>query len=113
MAKFLIDANLPYYLSLWNHKDYIHINDLNDTWKDSEVWNYALENDLTIVTKDSDFSNRILLKDPPPKIIHIRFGNMKIKEFREKIISVWEDVCQMSETHKLVNVFHDRIEGIQ
>jgi len=113
MAKFLIDANLPYYLSIWHNEDYIHLNDLDDTWKDSEVWNYALKNGLTIVTKDSDFSNRILLKEPPPRIIHIRFGNMRVKEFRDKIISIWKDVCQMSETHKLVNVFNDRIEGIQ
>jgi predicted nuclease of predicted toxin-antitoxin system len=113
MAKYLIDANLPYYLSLWNTDDYIHLNDLDDSWTDEQVWDYAVENGLTIVTKDSDFSNRILLRDPPPKVIHIRFGNMKIKEFRERLISVWKDACEISETHKLVNVFIDRIEAIQ
>jgi predicted nuclease of predicted toxin-antitoxin system len=113
MAKYLIDANLPYYISLWNSTEYVHLNDLGNKWTDEEVWNYAVEQGLTIVTKDSDFSNRILLKNPPPRIIHIRFGNMRIKEFREKLLAVWNDVCELSQTHKLVNVFNDRIEAIQ
>ncbi|MEO8074626.1 MAG: DUF5615 family PIN-like protein [Acidobacteriota bacterium] len=45
------------------------------------LWNYAKENNLTIITKDADFSNRIIFQEPPPKVIHIRFGNMKMREF--------------------------------
>jgi predicted nuclease of predicted toxin-antitoxin system len=69
--------------------------------------------DLTIISKDSDFSNRILLQEPPPKIIHIRFGNMKMKEFFGTINKVWQEVILLNETHKLVNVFRDRIEAIE
>ena len=78
MAKFLVDVNLPYYFSLWNHHDYIHQFDLGDTWTDSEIWEYAQENNLTIVTKDADFYNRILTSEPPPKVIHIRVGNKSL-----------------------------------
>ncbi len=113
MPKFLIDANLPYYFSLWRNNDYIHLSDINDSWSDGEVWNYAKENDLTIVTKDSDFSIRILLKEPPPKIIHIKFSNMKMKDFHKNISVIWKDVCKLSKSYKLVNVFNDRIEGIK
>ena len=52
MAKYLIDANLPYYFILWNNTDYIHIKDLNDTWSDEQIWDYAKQNNLTIITKD-------------------------------------------------------------
>ena len=76
MAKYLIDANLPYHFSLWAGDEYIHINELNDAWTDSEIWQYAQEHNLTIVTKDVDFSDRIMLSQPP-RIIHIKFGNMK------------------------------------
>ncbi len=113
MPKYLIDANLPYYFSLWRSDDYIHLSDINDSWSDEEVWNYAKEKGLTIVTKDSDFSHRILLKEPPPKIIHIKFGNMKMKDFHKNISAIWKDVCKISESYKLVNVFKDRIEGIK
>jgi predicted nuclease of predicted toxin-antitoxin system len=112
MARFLIDVNLPYYFSLWNDAAYIHQRDINDEWEDRQIWAYATEHNLTIITKDSDFSNRILLHEPPPRVIHIRFGNMKMKPFFAAISAVWEQVTALSETHKLVNVFQDRIEGI-
>lgn len=76
MALYLIDVNLPYYFSLWNNDNYIHQRDIDDECNDEQIWKQ--ENDMTIITKDSDFSNKILLHTPPPKIIHIRFGNMKM-----------------------------------
>ena len=112
MALFLIDVNLPYYFSLWNSDDFIHQKDINDEWSDEQIWNYAKENKLTIISKDSDFSNKIMLNDPPPSIIHIRFGNMKMKPFFETITKVWTDVVEISKTHKLVTIYTDRIEGI-
>ena len=56
MAKFLIDANLPYRFSLWHGPDYIHVFDLNDRWADWEIWDYAKMHGLTIATKDTDFT---------------------------------------------------------
>ncbi len=46
-----------------------------DTAEDLFVWQYARENNFTIVTKDSDFSEFSLVKGFPPKIIWIRIGN--------------------------------------
>lgn len=63
-CQFLIDNNLPYYCQLWNNEAYVHQYDLGDDWKDGEVWDFAKSHNLTIITKDSDFSNRILLKAP-------------------------------------------------
>jgi predicted nuclease of predicted toxin-antitoxin system len=68
---------------------------------------------LTIITKDSDFSNRIIVQDAPPRVIHIRFGNMKMRKFFTAATAIWKDVIELSETHKLVNVFRDRIEAIE
>ena len=79
MPVFIIDANLPYYFSLWNNPDFIHLKDINDELTDEQVWAYDKDNNLTIITKDSDFSNKIMFSNPPPKVIHIRFGNMKRK----------------------------------
>ncbi len=113
MAKFLIDVNLPYRFSLWKSDDYIHQINIDDEWTDTQIWDYAKENNLIIVTKDSDFSNRIIFHEPPPKVIHIRFGNMKMREFFAIMTAIWKDVVDLSESHKLVNVFRDRIEAIE
>ncbi len=112
MAKFLIDVNLPYYFALWNTSDYIHQMDINDESSDEEIWEYARQNNLIIITKDSDFSNLILFRTPPPKVIHIRIGNMKIQDFFKLMTQIWPDVLELIENHKMVNVFKDRIEAI-
>jgi len=112
MSKYLIDVNLPYYFSLWKGGDFIHQRDIDDEWSDEQIWNYARENNLTIISKDSDFSNRILLKQPPPKVIHIRFGNLKMKLFFKTLAKCWKDVVKLEEKCKLINVFADRIEGV-
>jgi predicted nuclease of predicted toxin-antitoxin system len=113
MAKYLVDVNLPYYFSLWNSNEYIHQKDINDEASDEEIWAYAKENQLTIISKDSDFSNKIMYRTPPPKVIHIRFGNMKMKDFFAKMTSIWPDILKLSEHCKLVSVYNDRIEGVE
>ncbi len=112
MQKYIIDANLPYYFSLWNKDNYQHVIDIDPNMKDSEIWKYAKENNLTIVTKDADFSDRILLNNPPPSVIHIKLGNMKMKDFHNAIDTIWNDVLAMSSEYKLVHVYKDKIEGI-
>jgi predicted nuclease of predicted toxin-antitoxin system len=55
MTKYLVDVNLPYRFSLWKSDEYIHQKDLDDEWTDGQIWNYAGENNLTIITKTSIF----------------------------------------------------------
>ncbi|MEO6846905.1 MAG: DUF5615 family PIN-like protein, partial [Chthoniobacterales bacterium] len=44
--------------------------------KDSEIWNYALQNQAAIVTKDEDFAERCLHASNPPVVIWLRVGNV-------------------------------------
>lgn len=113
MANFLIDVNLPYYFSLWNNPDYVHQKDIEDSWTDSQIWNYAKENNLTIVTKDTDFQNKILLSEPPPKVIHSKVGNLRLKDFHNLISKNWKEILEFNKECKLVKVYVDRIEGIK
>ena len=46
---------------------------------DTRIWTYALENDFTIISKDTDFSDRIELSGYPPKVIWIRKENCSTK----------------------------------
>jgi len=112
MSKYLIDVNLPSRFSVWASEDYEHVVNINDELKDSEIWSYAKQNNLTIVTKDSDFSDMVIMNNPPPRVIHIKIGNLKMQEFHRLISSIWEDVCIMSDNYKLINVYPNKIEGI-
>ncbi|WKN41728.1 DUF5615 family PIN-like protein [Tunicatimonas pelagia] len=113
MPKYLIDVNLPYYFSLWNNKEYVHQIDIEPQAKDKDIWQYAIDNHLIIITKDSDFYNRIIVTEPPPKIIHIRTGNMSMKDFHRLINSCWDEVKEMIYTYKLVIVHREYLEGVK
>lgn len=113
MKKYLVDANLPSKIRVWQTDEFEFVNEINDEWSDTEIWEYAKEHNLTIISKDSDFSHRIIVSNPPPKIIHIKIGNMKLKDFNLTIENLWKRAEKLSETHKLVNVFIDRIEAVE
>lgn len=110
--KYLIDANLPYRFSLWATPEYIHVRDLNDEWSDAQIWEYAKARQLTIITKDTDFSDKILLTEPPPRVIHLKLRNLKMSDFHITLTKIWLEVCTMSDKYKLIRIFIDRIEGV-
>jgi predicted nuclease of predicted toxin-antitoxin system len=46
-----------------------------DRAADLDVWQYAREHNLVVVTKDSDFNDLSILQGSPPKVIWLRLGN--------------------------------------
>ena len=62
MKGFLLDENLPKSLNLTETS--IHATDLGKRKTDAEIWQYAKLNDLVIITKDTDFYDRIILEGP-------------------------------------------------
>lgn len=112
MPEYLVDANLPYYFSLWKGKNFIHQSDLGDSWSDEKIWLYAKKHNLTIITKDADFSNRIMVSEPPPKVIHLKIGNMRLNQLYEFLSIHWPDILELSKKSKLVNVYQDRLYSI-
>ena len=110
MPKYLIDVNLPYRFTLWNGVDYMHQFDLGDEWSDEQIWDYAKNHGLTIISKDADFSNKILFRTPPPRVIHIRTGNMRMKDFHAFLNSVWDSGNERKKQTRQCLI--DRIEGI-
>jgi predicted nuclease of predicted toxin-antitoxin system len=112
MHKFVIDVNLPGGVAPFANESCIHVSEMDKRMPDNEVWNFAREHGYTIITKDSDFSNRILLVGPPPKVIHIRFGNLRLKDFIPLMTSLWPEIIEMHNDYKLVNVYKGWIEGI-
>jgi predicted nuclease of predicted toxin-antitoxin system len=112
MLKFLIDSNLPYYFNLWNSDNYLHQNDVDPNATDKDIWEFAKLNGYVIVTKDSDFSNKLMLEGPPPKIIHIKTGNQKMGDFHDSINKAWPIVLELLEKHVLINVSRNSVEAV-
>ncbi len=49
MATYLIDENLPL-LPFWDNDQFIHISTFSGINSHTDIWQYALEKELTIVT---------------------------------------------------------------
>ncbi len=113
MKGFLFDENLPTNIKFSPSLPVEYVTDIGESLSDTEIWECAKINNLVIVTKDADFSNRIIISNPPPKVIHLRFGNMRKKDFHAFLSRVWFRIEVLIKTHKLVNVYIDSIESIE
>ena len=111
MKGFLLDENLPETLPLPVSLPIVHAYALGRSVPDTKLWDYAERNDFVIVTKDADFTLRIAHAHPPPRVVHLRIGNMRRAEFARFVASVWPKVESQLQSHKLVNVYQDRIES--
>ena len=89
MTGFLLDENLPEKVRFTLSYPVVHARDLGKSVSDVDLWHHAKANDLVIVTKDADFSERILVSDPPPRVVHLRFGNLRLAAFHAHLAEVW------------------------
>jgi predicted nuclease of predicted toxin-antitoxin system len=72
----------------------IHVRDVGlKAADDPLVWEYARDNGLTLVSKDSDMHQRSFVFGPPPKVIWVRLGN-----------------CSTSQVEELLRLHFDAIE---
>lgn len=83
---FLIDVHLPISLSKFLDKQNgctsVHINQILQKWftTDAEICKYADENNLVVVSKDTDFKNSHFINKTPRKIIRVTLGNISNAE---------------------------------
>ncbi len=112
MKGFLLDENLPSKLRFTPSLPVLHAETLGVSPSDADLWVYAQTHELVIVTKDADFSERILLTEPPPRVVHLRFGNLRLKAFHGHLAKVWPRVEELLGTHKLVNVYLEYLEAV-
>lgn len=79
--RFLVDAQLPPALArvLVEHgHEAEHVTDIGPgNASDRDLWNYALENDAVLVTKDEDYRNMVLLDVRSPAVVWVRVGNTR------------------------------------
>ena len=100
--EFLVDVNLPKYFHYFNNDSFIFVADLNPRWTDQEIWNYALENNLVILTKDTDFYNRYIVSEKSPKIVYFQIGNHTLQELHLYFKANWEYIIEALSNSNLI-----------
>ncbi len=68
---------------------------------DLEIWRFARKNNFVIVTYDEDFYEWQLMRNYPPKIIWLRFGNAKNEVIIDKIIEHKESIEKLAKDDDL------------
>lgn len=68
---------------------------------------------MVIVTQDADFTERMLAQEPPPWVVHVRVGNMRVQEFRDLLDRIWPRIWEVLQSHKLVVIYRDRLEFVR
>ncbi len=78
-----------------------HVQDLDlAEANDSVIWEYARENNYTIVTKDADFHERRIFSGIPPNIIWIRKGNCFTQQIESSIREYHSAIKELSENER-------------
>ena len=113
MKGFLLDENLPSRVQFSPSLPIISFSVVGRNPTDTDMWNYARQHELVIVSKDADFSSWIMSQSPPPWVVHLKFGNLRRGDFHALLSRVWPQVESLLKTKKLVNVYLDRVEGIK
>lgn len=64
---------------------------------DEDVWTYARAKGYTIVTKDADFSDLLVLRGFPPKVIWLRLGNCTTLQLESALRRNHEAILEMAD----------------
>lgn len=112
MHTYILDENLPSTVPLWNNKKFIHVLQISDIFSDTDIWQYAITNNLIIITKDADFYNRYLSSAKSPKVIWFRTGNLKKKAFYQFVERVWHETEIMVQSSSFVIISEEKMEGL-
>jgi predicted nuclease of predicted toxin-antitoxin system len=108
---FLLDENLPGQMAIMPSLPVFRATDLGASPADGDLWRFAREKSLVVVTKDADFSDRIFVETPPPWIVHLRVGNLRRRDYHAFMTLVWPRIEAHLPASKLVCVYRDRIEA--
>ena len=111
--RFLVDVNLPKKFQFFHSNQFIHVVDINPLMKDKEIWDYAILNELVILTKDTDFYDMFLVKNVFPKVVYFKFGNMKLSDLHQFFQEFWPTIVSRLENSSFIVAHIDKITIIR
>jgi len=108
-VKFIVDAQLPPSLAAalrqaGHDAEAVREIGLREA-KDAAIWNYALQNNGVILTKDEDFAERCMASNQAPVVIWLRIGNATNPELLVWFMPQWPSMLGRLEAgDKLIEV---------
>ena len=93
LSRKLVDKLLPVFVNV------IHVANeglLNSY--DGEIWNFAKNNDIVIITKDNDFADMSRLYGCPPKVVKLNCGNKTTGYIESILIAHYEAINDFVES---------------
>ena len=104
--KLLLDANVSWRLVsiLKDHfGECIHADDIPGLVfpaKDVKIWQYAKDNEYTIITHDNDFNDLSTIRGFPPKIVWLRTGNCSRKFTADLLVRSKQAIFELLSTQE-------------
>jgi len=111
MNQYLIDVNLPKYFKFFNKPEFSFVIDISLTFSDTKIWEYAVEKNLIIITKDTDFYYRSLIASIKPKVVYISLGNISLKQLNSYFTLYWHIIEEALHNHYLIVVKEEGIDA--
>ena len=111
--RFIIDAHLPKSIGKvfadLGHEA-IHTSEFHkgNASKDQEII-WAAAADGIVVSKDDDFFQSFLLFRRPPKLIHVKIGNMRLQEVKDLFSKVAPELIDLLSQYDLLELYSDKI----
>lgn len=112
-ARFLVDVNLPKKFRYFNSALFAHIVDIDPSLKDKEIWDYALANNLTILTKDTDFYEMFLTHERCPKVVAFKVGNLTLQQLHHYFSENWPTIVSLLAESSFIMAYLDKIKIIK
>jgi len=105
-VRLLVDAQLPPALARMladQGHEAEHVVDIGPgDASDGDLWQYALENQAVVITKDEDFSDMAAVRSPAPVIVWVRVGNTTRRGLLEWFQPLLGQVVEMVEAENRV-----------
>ena len=114
---FIVDAHLPWaiceFLKELGHKS-LHTTELQEGnhTSDEVITALAVEKHAIVISKDTDFYHKFLLKREPPKLVMVKVGNMRLAKLKALFKRALPLIIESLATHDLIELHQDKIIGI-
>ena len=86
---------------------------MDPTLRDVDIWEFAIEHNLIILTKDNDFYEMFLTKETCPKVITFKFGNFTFHKLHQYFTANWNTILLSIEANDFVVAYEDKIKAIK
>jgi len=90
-----------------------HATSLGKQPSDGFLWKHCREHDWVILTRDTDFFDRLMLEGPPPKIVWVRLGNIRKSDLESLLMRRWPTITKLLQNADLVEVHSKALESLQ